>query len=354
VARALVKVPEASAAADRSSRHMPNTADPPQAVAGSVQDIASPSRLNHAHTDAPGDPSLDNIPWGDYVGRKRRNILRLVGSNIGGFGLYAGASSDKGPAIHHLANKYEADGLALVKLNLHWSHVPTKERIPERTLGWWRNFRQSVAYFKAWQTRSAQQFGGVAVWSLNQLATHYIEHGSDPTGLGRWTSTQYRGKGQVRLRFISAYCPNRNEQGAATVWTQHKMYFEEKLSGKDPIDAFYEDLTKAIEQWLREGDQLVLMLDLNDDIQTSPLTVMMERIGMTQLLSYRHGDATMPNTFQGGQRPIDGLYVSSTLVECACGYLPFGDFDHRPIWINIPYSVAFGHKVPPLVYRQPD
>jgi hypothetical protein len=126
------------------------------------------------------------------------------------------------------------------------------------------------------------------------------------------------------------------------VWTQHKTYFEEKLSGKDPIDTFYENITKAIEQWLREGDQLVLMLDLNDDIQTSPFTVMMEKIGMTQLLSYRHGNATMPNTFQGGRRPIDGLYVSSTLVECVCGYLPFDDFDHRPIWIDIPYSVALG------------
>jgi hypothetical protein len=186
------------------------------------------------------------------------------------------------------------------------------------------------------------------------VGTHYIENGTDPTGLGRWTSTQYRGKGQVRLRFISAYCPNKNEQGAATVWTQQKTYFEEKLSGIDPIEAFYRDLTAAVQQWLKEGDQVVLMLDLNDDIRTSPFTAMLEAIGMTELMGFRHGNATMPRTFQSGSRPIDGLFVSSTLVGCSCGYLPFGDFDHRPMWIDIPYSIAFGHVVPPLAYRQPD
>jgi exonuclease III len=353
VTRALVKVEEASAALDQGSQQQPSD-DPPQVVEGNAEDAASTSRLKHATTDATGRDTADKIPFGDFAGRKSRNTLRLIGNNIGGFGLTANSSTDKGPAIRKLANLYEADGLALGEMNLHWAHVPTKDCIPEQTLGWWKPFRQSTAYFKAWQTRSARQFGGVSVWSLNQLATHFIEDGTDPTGLGRWTSTQYRGKGQVRLRFISAYCPNRNDRGAATVWNQQKTFFEEKLLGIDPIDAFYEDLTKAVKQRLQDGDQLVLMLDLNDDIRTSPFTVMMQNIGMTQLLSYRHGDATMPRSFQHGQRPIDGLYVSNSLVGCSCGYLPFDDFDHRAIWIDIPYHLAFGHRVPPLAYRQPD
>jgi hypothetical protein len=156
VARALVKVEEASASPDPIGRQMPTLRGPPQVAEGSEQESASPSHLNRANTDArPELNAIDRIPWGDFAGRKRRNFLRLIGTNIGGFGLYSNSSSDKGPAIRELVNTNEADAIAMSELNLHWAHVPTKECIPEWTLGWWHPFRQSTAYFKAWATQSA-------------------------------------------------------------------------------------------------------------------------------------------------------------------------------------------------------
>jgi hypothetical protein len=31
-----------------------------------------------------------------------------------------------------------------------------------------------------------------------------------------------------------------------------------------------------------------------------------------------------------------------------CGYTDF-EFDHRCLWIDVPYTIAFGHKIPPIV-----
>ena len=44
--------------------------------------------------------------------------------------------------------------------------------------------------------------------------------------------------------------------------------------------------------------------------------------------------------------------MSATLQNLSCGYLAFGDgipSDHRCLWLDVPFSIAFGHDVPPCV-----
>jgi hypothetical protein len=250
-------------------------------------------------------------------------------------------------------NRYEFDAVGLSELNVLWHRVDESERIPEWTFGWWRPFQQTTTYFRGWNSTSPLQFGGVSLWSMGHLATRWMQDDSDRRGLGRWTSTLYRGVGDVRLRYVAAYCPNSSVTGAETVWSQHKSFFMSKFMGIDPIDAFYADLCKDVKGWVASGEQVVLMLDLNDDIRTSRFTQEMGQLGLIQLLGKRHGNDNLPGSFIRGSRPLDGLYVSPLFQDCACGYLPFDIFDHRPVWIDIPFELAFGQVLPELDSMHP-
>ena len=63
--------------------------------------------------------------------------------------------------------------------------------------------------------------------------------------------------------------------------------------------------------------------------------------GLIEVCTASHGQ-NGPTTYDRGQRPIDGIFVTSTLLSSRCVYLPF-EFDHRALWIDIPMSIALGH-----------
>jgi hypothetical protein len=82
------------------------------------------------------------------------------------------------------------------------------------------------------------------------------------------------------------------------------------------------------------------------------------RLGLREAILDRHKDKSPPATQNCNttRQPIDGLWVSGCINISAGGYLPFGDAcpsDHRMIWIEIQYSVLFGHKSPELAKIQP-
>lgn len=41
---------------------------------------------------------------------------------------------------------------------------------------------------------------------------------------------------------------------------------------------------------------------------------------------------------------IDGIWTTPSIVPTACGYLEYGIWDHRPIWIEFEEASLFGHK----------
>eukprot|EP00978_Attheya_sp_CCMP212_P046229 scaffold379767_cov59-Attheya_sp.AAC.6 len=72
------------------------------------------------------------------------------------------------------------------------------------------------------------QVGGTVGMSFDQ-ATHRVDsirggRRHDPTGLGRWTWTRFRGKGQMCLRVVVVYVPCVST-GPLSVWSQHLAYF---------------------------------------------------------------------------------------------------------------------------------
>jgi hypothetical protein len=107
------------------------------------------------------------------------------------------------------------------------------------------------------------------------------------------------------------------------------------------------DLVTTIKEWLRTGDQIILMIDLNDDVINSIAAREFRRIGLQECISRRHADDTPPSTCKKGSRTIDGIFTSSTIQITKGGYLPYSYFptDHRALWIDITISNLCGNKM---------
>ncbi len=289
-------------------------------------------------------------PWGDPFDPKADHILRVGLQNIGGFPQLA--THTKNRQILSFLTTGNFDIFAMTETNTCWHRLPVQERLHERTLGWWETLHISQAYLQDALHTQPFQAGGTCLFSINQAAHRTIESGKDTSGLGRWTWTRYRGRNQVSLRVISAYRPVPNKKGPTSVYNQQRRALYNKDDDRCPRMAFTEDLVEELISWMTNtNDQIVLLLDMNDDIRSSSVTTALQSAGLEELILHSHGP-NPPPTYNRGSHPIDAIFVSPTLLAARAGYLAFGDgipADHRCLWLDIPFSVAFGHNLPPIV-----
>ena len=240
---------------------------------------------------------------------------------------------------------HQFDVFGLAELNVHWKNVSAHQRLHERTRGWFESLHLNTAYWQGFHTNGVSQYGGTSLWSINQGAHRVESSGKDFRGLGRWVWTRYRGKAGVNIRIIIGYRPVPNKTGAASVWSQHKTYFDEHDIPGCPIELFQQDLLAELRKWQEDGDQLALLLDVNEDVRTSQFSRALQAIQLTEANVHFHGP-DLPATHCEGSLPIDGVYVSPTLLgTLRCGYLPVIQ-DHRALFIDIPQTVAFGYDAP--------
>ena len=198
------------------------------------------------------------------------------------------------------------------------------------------------AYHHEYKAHDTMQFGGVAQVSINQGAHQIVKQGKDWSGLGRWVWVTYQGKQGISITVLTGYHPVLNKSGPTLVWNQHSEYFVEKGNEECPRHIFTKDVGLQIKELLATGTQLIVGLDVNEDVHTGAFCTDMKGLGLTKIITTKHANA--PPTYDRGQKPLDGIFVSASLVNCQCGYLPFY-FDHRGIWINVPDTLAFGHKL---------
>lgn len=191
------------------------------------------------------------------------------------------------------------------------------------------------------------------MFSLNKTSHRVVRKGQDKSGLGRWSWVKYRGKDNITFRVITAYRPN-DSKGPLTVFAQHKLFFQNKDDDRCPRQAFLEDLCLEIEEYKQEGDSMLLMLDGNDDMRRGALHRSLSACQLRECILEKHGNKAV-NTYRRNTRnvPIDGIWVSPNIEIKAGGYFAFDDVfqgtDHRTLWVDITYNIAFGHNMAPLV-----
>ncbi len=194
-----------------------------------------------------------------------------------------------------------------------------------------------------------KQWGGTGILTQGKIAFYAAGAGNDKAGLGRWTWAKYRA-GHTTFRVVSVYKPNTNKVGEESVYAQHRQYFDDHDDPRDPIVAWLEDFETELQEWIQEGDQIVVQGDVNDSVFDDPILGLFTRNNMRNLIFELHDAAEAPQTYfkTSEGRIVDGIWGTPGIKAEQGGYLEPGDFpgNHSLLWIDIAFTTALGSNPP--------
>lgn len=289
--------------------------------------------------------------YGDFFGPKQSSFLRLLSLNLNN--LPVKFKQPKEVALFQAILSHEIDVVMLQKLGLHWSNLPRalqwRARVEEHLNPQCTRTRCSHNAHDLTGTRV--QAGGTGIIAHDKVSHFSLGSGSDKANLGRWTWSRFRGKGGMVLRVVSIYRPCGNSGGERTAWAQHQAHLNDQNDDRDPRTAFLEDLKLEIQEWLSEGDQIIVGGDINDEVRSEPINQFFEDLGLHNLIFQRHEASGAPTTYfrNENNKVMDSMWGTANITAIKCGYLEPCDFpgDHSAVWVDISYNCALGHTPPP-------
>jgi hypothetical protein len=113
-------------------------------------------------------------------------------------------------------------------------------------------------------------------------------------------------------------------------------------------DAIIEDLHTLITQYHIDGEQVVLLMDCNEDVRSPYIKNAMRAMGLREAITEeREALARAKHHNNQSDIPIDGAFISDSLIMLRGGYLPFGEFDsnHGAIWLDFANANIFGFNI---------
>ena len=230
--------------------------------------------------------------------------------------------------------KHHFDIMGMEETNINWKKIPPESQLATRTREWWQISHTATANLETTEGR-IHQYGGVALCTIGQMATRVIDKGKDNRRLGRWAWTRYQGRGELQLRVVVVYRPNKPTGGPTTVHAQQRRELLPQKIETDPRELFWEDLQEDIKKWRQAGELIIIGGDFNEDTQQTSVVRRFKEWGMRNIFE---GGERPPPTYNGGKNPIDGIFVSEAIRVGAKGMMGFGEgitSDHRCVWMDI-------------------
>jgi hypothetical protein len=285
--------------------------------------------------------------FGDFPGRVHEGQVRIGFANI--YGIPADADHPKNTTIRESINYLGANIIGLAETNLHWKKLPGKDRWDERSRGWWDNSKHVISYNTLSSPQFTHQPGGTLSITRGDTSFRVISQGCDKSNMGRWSWTLISGRRGVTTRIITAYRPCASK-GLKSTYMQHKRVLDAKKINTCPRKHMLDELCTALTAWIESGNQIILLIDLNEDVINSSSAKKLNDLGLQECITNRHTPGIIPPTCIKGSRPIDGIFISQTLHISQGGYLPFSCFpsDHRALWIDVSMSNLCGNTMAPI------
>jgi hypothetical protein len=283
--------------------------------------------------------------WGDRLNDKREGICRIGLLNPSGFTLTGGWAKDD--QLRDMMKMMEVDIMCYPEVNVCWHKLTQRNRLEERMMGWFEMLHRSVAYNYQERSATRYQYGGTAIFSINNAASRVMGSGRDSTGLGRWAWTRFRGQNGIITRVVCAYrpCAPADTDKTLSVYAQQQWYFDEQLDDICPREAFIRDLSEDLDNWIGQGEQVIVALDANEDLRRGPMSMAFQQCNMREVLLTRHGKNAPPTT-DNGSAVIDGIWATPSIsIECG-GYLAGGEAiprtNHWCLWVDVTYETLYG------------
>ena len=297
--------------------------------------------------------SFHSREFGDKLNRKSKEVMRYTFQNIRGFGT--SNKHERALAIKQFIEKYEVDVMCMAEVNQNWRNLRRTNTLEQICRKWFERTRTMSSYNSHNRERGYHLPGGVGSIVQGPLALRAIGRFHDERQMGRWGSQLFQGKKGRTIRFVSVYVPNvTKEHGNKKIFCQQQdVLLRLKISGA-VLKVFWEDFWAQIDTWREAGEQLVIGGNWNEKVTDKKFLKPFLDRNLVPAIQERHG-TNLPATFKKGSRPIDEIFVSSTLKVVRAGYGVIGETkgDHRPLWIDITMESALGTLPPTLHSRQP-
>jgi hypothetical protein len=194
------------------------------------------------------------------------------------------------------------------------------------------------------------QEGGPAVLSYGNLLHYFNPEGSGRNDLGLccWTYMRFVGEDRIVTRVICGYslCANKKKD-SGTVYQQHRRHLINKLKDDTcPRTCFWEDLLCQMTQWQKEGERLILCLDVNENIYCGKLgwqLTKLDGLGMREVVGEFTARQLGATHFRGSE-PIDGVWTTGNITVTNACAMPagFGVGDHRLFVIDFAITTLVG------------
>jgi hypothetical protein len=256
--------------------------------------------------------------------------------------------------VQHIRDA-EYDVFCMNEVGLYWDKLNACDQWAERAI----SLPDSTAIF-ANNTTEPQlstklQYGGVGIVATGEAKHRITSRGKDSSGLGRWVWIRLTGKEGHHVRILTLYRPCESG-GASTVFQQHSRGLTAKDDLRNPRTAILKDVLLLVDTWKELGDHVIIGMDANEDVRKGETNDLFSAAGFREVILDLHNDLSPPATYNRNtkRQPIDGFWATTGISITRGGYLAFGEgcpSDHRVIWFDISYSVAFGQRLgamPPL------
>ena len=258
--------------------------------------------------------------------------------------------------VQHIRDA-EYDVFCMDEVGLYWNKLDASDQWAERAIC----LPDSTAIF-ANNTTEPQlshklQYGGVGIIATGEAKHRITDRGKDQSGLGRWVWIRLTGKEDHHVRIMTLYRPCQSG-GASTVFQQHARGLTAKGDMRNPRTAILMDALLLVDSWKELGDHVIIGMDANEDVRKGEVHDLFSAAGFREVILDLHNDLSPPATYNRNtqRQPIDGFWATSGISITRGGYLAFGEgcpSDHRAIWFDISFSVAFGQRPGSMATLQP-
>ena len=278
---------------------------------------------------------------------KDPNTLRILLHNPNGI-TYSESGEDFA-YVHECLSELAVDVAGMPETKLNWN-LPTVSAKFQQT-GCKQHGASKIAtsqYQIPLSTEvSSFQAGGTVTATMGAWATRASTSQSDPSGLGRWSSQTFNGKGEKRLTVITAYRVVDQSPGSAALgstFLREWHHWRDHGPGNrksDPRERCIKDLITFIQaKSLHPDHEVLLMLDANETLDSGKscgIQHLVETCGMFDL----QADDPAPSTFQhAAKRRIDFMLGTTGIKNAlrASGTLSFTEglaSDHRALFVDL-------------------
>jgi hypothetical protein len=202
------------------------------------------------------------------------------------------------------------------------------------------------------------QPGGTMTIVRGKWAGRATTEGNDD-GMGRWSEVRIAGKDGRAVRIITAYRVCNNSIAAASTKTAFRQQYlildEAGIKNPNPRKQMLADLEKRIKQIKAWGEDVILMIDANEGLQSSrgEFAKWVQSVGLADVMVQRHGTECKPETHINGKELIDFILATPAVTDfiVAAGILDYHEFtqsDHRALYMDMDMAKLLGGEPSPL------